>query len=88
MHEIFMHLQVMGSLLIVKIFECLNIGKMLINSINSIVLLKHWVEFQTVSRANKQFQFMTEIACFNSVFKILKFQDASAIHFQVPFFQT
>ena len=51
MHEIFMHLQVMGSLLVVKIFESLNIGKMLINSINSIVLLKHWVEFQTVSRA-------------------------------------
>ena len=51
MHEIFMHLQVMGSLLVVKFFECLNIGKMLINSINSIVLLKHWVEFQTVSRA-------------------------------------
>ena len=51
MHEIFMHLQVMGSLLVVKIFECLNIGKTLINSVNSIVLLKHWIEFQTVSRA-------------------------------------
>ena len=51
MHEIFMHLQVMGSLLVVKSFECLNIGKTLINSVNSIVLLKHWIKFQTVSRA-------------------------------------
>ena len=31
-----------------SIFECLNNRKTLINSINSIVLLKHWIEPQTV----------------------------------------
>ena len=40
MHEIFMQLQVMGSLLVVKIFECLNIGKTLINSITVIHLIE------------------------------------------------
>ena len=40
MHEIFMQLQVMGSLLVVKIFECLNIGKTLINLITIICLIE------------------------------------------------
>ena len=34
----------------------------------------------------EQLQFMMEIACFDAVFDILKFQDASTLHFQVRFF--
>ena len=34
----------------------------------------------------EQLQFMMEIACFDAVFDILKFQDASTLHFQVRCF--
>ena len=34
----------------------------------------------------EQLQFMMEMACFDAVFDILKFQDASTLHFQVRIF--
>ena len=34
----------------------------------------------------EQLLFTMEMACFDAVFDILKFQDASTLHFQVQFF--
>ena len=66
-----MCLQVMGSLVVVKIFECWN------NSKNT----------DQYEAQHKQLQFMMEMACFNAAFDIVKFQDASTIHFHVRFSQ-
>ena len=47
-----MRLQVMGSLVVVKIFECLNDRKN-VNPTNSIVLLKHWIKSKQYMKHNR-----------------------------------